>query len=270
MKTNFLNLLISLLLCLSAGSPAYAQFNLKKAVSGAAKAAKAATLTDEQMAEYVKESVDWMDKNNPVLPDDDPYTVRLKKLTDGITDADGIPLNFKVYNVIDVNAFACPDGSVRVFSSLMDIMSDDELLGIIGHEIGHVMKRHSKNAFRTSLMTDALKDAAASTGGKAAVLADSQLSKLGESLINAKYSQKQENEADNCGYDFLVQHGKNPWGMVMAFEKFQKMEGDSNAKSSYINKMFSSHPETAARIKNMTERCVKDGYERPAEVKTEK
>lgn len=63
------------------------------------------------MAEYVKESVDWMDKNNPVLPDNDPYTIRLKKLTDGITDTDGIPLNFKVYDVIDVNAFACPDGS---------------------------------------------------------------------------------------------------------------------------------------------------------------
>ena len=112
-----------------------AQLNLKKAISGASKVAQAATLTDKQMAAYVKESVDWMDKNNPVPGDDSPYTQRLKKLTEGITDADGIPLNFKVYDVIDVNAFACPDGSVRVFSSLMDIMSDDELLGIIGHYI---------------------------------------------------------------------------------------------------------------------------------------
>lgn len=105
--------------------PAMAQFNVGKAIGAGVKAAKAATLTDEQMAAYVKESVDWMDANNPVTPDDDPYTIRLKKLTDGLTEADGIPLNFKVYRVIDVNAFACPDGSVRVFSSLMDIMSDD-------------------------------------------------------------------------------------------------------------------------------------------------
>ena len=111
---------------------------------------QAFTLTDAQMAAYVKESVDWMDKNNPVLPEDDPYTQRLRKLTEGITDADGIPLNFKVYNVIDVNAFACPDGSVRVFSSLMDIMDDDELMGVIGHEIGHVLKHHSKTLLRTS------------------------------------------------------------------------------------------------------------------------
>ena len=119
--------IILAILCVCAVLPMSAQFNFKKAVSGAAKAAKALTLTDAQMAAYVKESVDWMDKNNPVLPEDDPYTIRLRKLTEGVTDADGIPLNFKVYNVVDVNAFACPDGSVRVFAALMDMMSDEEL-----------------------------------------------------------------------------------------------------------------------------------------------
>ena len=143
------------------------------------------------MAAYAKESVDWMDTHNPVLPENDPYTVRLRKLTAGITEADGIPLNFKVYNVIDVNAFACPDGSVRVFAALMDKMNDDELLGVIGHEIGHVLKHHSKNAFRTELLTGALKDGIASTGGKAAALTESQLGSLTQSLVNAKYSQKQ-------------------------------------------------------------------------------
>lgn len=258
------------LFCALTVLPTSAQFNLKKAIGGATKAVQAATLTDAQMASYVKESVDWMDKNNPVLPDNDPYAVRLRKLTEGIKDADGIPLNFKVYNVTDVNAFACPDGSVRVFSSLMDIMDDDELMGIIGHEIGHVLKRHSKNAFRTQLLTGALKDAVASTGGKAAALTESQLGTLGESLINAKYSQKQENEADNCGYDFLKAHGRNPWGMVMAFEKFQKMENSSGTKSSYFSKMFSSHPETSARIKNMTKRCEKDGLKRPESAASKK
>ena len=256
MKPSFK--LIAAIICILAAMPSHAQFNLRKAVSGATKAVQAFTLSDEQMAAYVKESIDWMDKNNPVLPDDDPYTIRLKKLTEGITDADGIPLNFKVYNVIDINAFACPDGSVRVFSSLMDIMNDDELMGIIGH----VMKRHSKNAFRTELLTGAVKDAVASTGGTAAALTESQLGTLGQSLLNAKYSQKQEKEADDCGYDFLKANGRNPWGMVMAFEKFLDME--SGAKTSYVQKMFSSHPETKDRIKRMTERCNKDRIERPA------
>lgn len=244
-------------------TPCHAQFKLSKAISSATKAAKAFTLTDEQMANYVKESVEWMDKNNTVLPEDDPYTIRLRKLTEGITDADGIPLNFKVYHVTDINAFACPDGSVRVFSALMDMMNDDELMGIIGHEIGHVVKRHSKNAFKTELLTGALKDAISSTGGKVAALTDSQLGTLGESLISAKYSQKQEFEADNCGYDFLVEHGRNPWGMIMSFEKLMNMEGGSSSKPSYITKMFSSHPDTQARIDALTKRCENEGITRP-------
>lgn len=255
--------LIVLLLFTAVVSPATAQFNLGKAVGGALKAGKALTLTDEQMAAYVKESVDWMDTHNPVLPENDPYTVRLRKLTAGITEADGIPLNFKVYNVIDVNAFACPDGSVRVFAALMDKMNDDELLGVIGHEIGHVLKHHSKNAFRTELLTGALKDGIASTGGKAAALTESQLGSLTQSLVNAKYSQKQESEADDCGYDFLVANGRNPWGMVMAFEKLDSMS-DGQASPSYGQKLFSSHPDTKKRIEKMTKRCNKDGYQRPA------
>ena len=249
----------------SMAMPANAQFDLKKAIGGAAKAVKAFTLTDEQMADYVRESVDWMDKNNPVLPEDDPYVLRLRKLTEGITEADGIPLNFKVYNVVDINAFACPDGSVRVFSSLMDIMDDDELMGIIGHEIGHVLKRHSKNAFKNELLTGAVKDAVASSGGKVAALTESQLGTLCQSFMGAKYSQKQENEADDCGYDFLVANGRNPWGIVMSFEKLMKLEESSGAKQSYIQKMFSSHPETQKRIEHMTRRCEEDGIARPVE-----
>lgn len=267
MKQSILKITLAAVCICGFQTQASAQFNLKKAVSAATKGVQAATLTDKQMAAYVKESVEWMDKHNPVLPEDNPYTIRLRKLTDGLKEADGIPLNFKVYDVIDINAFACPDGSVRVFSSLMDIMSDDELLGIIGHEIGHVSKHHSKNAFRTQLLTGALKDAIGSTGGVAAALTDSQLGTLGESLVSAKFSQKQEKEADDCGYEFLVSNGKNPWGMVMAFEKFLNMEQEQGGKSSYVDKMFSSHPETKDRIERMTKRCNKDGFTRPAESK---
>lgn len=80
--------------------------------------------------------------------------------------------------------------------------------------------------------------------------------------MNAKFSQKQEMEADDCGYDFLVHNGLNPWGMTMAFEKLAGME--SGTKSSMIQKMFSSHPDTQKRIERMSARATKDGYERPA------
>lgn len=262
MERRFIRIIL-VLAFMACASQGYAQFNLKKALGAAAKAGQAATLTDAQMAAYVKESVAWMDSNNTVLPADNPYVVRLNRLVAGINDADGIPLNFKVYDVVDVNAFACPDGSVRVFSALMDLMDDNELLGVIGHEIGHVLKRHSKSAFKTQLLTGAFKDVVSMTGEKAAALTESQLGTLGESMINAKYSQKQEFEADDCAYDFLVKNGKNPWGMVMSFEKLQSLEGGGAQKSAVFSRMFSSHPETQARIDKLTQRCNKDGYKRP-------
>ena len=92
MKKTFIYLFVAAIAALAPANIS-AQFKLGRAIQGAAKAAQAFTLTDQQMAAYVKESVDRMDKNNPVAADDDPYAIRLKKLTEGITDADGIPLS---------------------------------------------------------------------------------------------------------------------------------------------------------------------------------
>lgn len=128
-----------------------------------------------------------------------------------------------------------------------------------------MLKHHSKKAFKTQLLTGSAKDAIAASNGKMAVLTDSQLGSLGESLINAKYSQKQEKEADDCGYDFLVKNGRNPNGMAMSFEKLLKMEQQNGGgKQSTIQKMFSSHPDKRSRIKHISQRAEKEGYTRPA------
>ena len=105
----------------------------KKLLGAAKDAATALTLSDEDIAKLSHESVEWMDANNPIADENTEYGARLKRLTENITEVNGLKLNFKVYDVEDVNAFACGDGSIRVFSSLMDIMDDDELMAIIGH-----------------------------------------------------------------------------------------------------------------------------------------
>ena len=232
---------------IAGATEASAQYNLKKAAGSLTKAAQAATLTDDQMVAYVKEYIDWMDKNNPVCPADNPYAIRLAKLTEGLT-----------------NAFACADGSIRVFSSLMDIMSDEELLGVIGHEVGHVAHKDSKKSFRTALLTSALKDGLAANGGKVAQLSESQLGDLGEALINANYSQKQERAADDYGYEFLQRAGKNPWAMALSFQKLKQMQEEAGAKKeSKLNQLFSTHPDLDSRIKRMEERATKEGISKP-------
>ncbi len=263
MKNNLLKIGVITLMMFSS-SQAFSQLNLKRALGGAAKAVEAVTLSDKQMAEYVSEYVEWMDENNPVTPEDNEYTIRLRKLTEGITEVDGIPLNFEVYHVIDVNAFACPDGSIRVFSSLMDIMSDDELMGIIGHEIGHIANRDSKDAYRNALLTSALRDGASSTGGTAEALSDSQLGDLGEALMSATYSKKQEHEADLYGYEFLKKAGRNPWAMHLSFKRLQTMaQENGGSETSKMNQLFSTHPDLENRMERMKEMAIEDGFPMP-------
>lgn len=228
------------------------------AVSGGIQMAQ---LTDSKIAEYSRAAIAQMDAKSQVAPAESEYTKRLMRLTKGVTQVNNTPLNFKVYITTDVNAFACPDGSVRVYSGLMDLMTDEELLGIIGHEIGHVAKKHSLKQSRQELASKILLSAIGNTGTLPAMLTQSQLGQLGEQLVSAKYSQKQELEADEYGYNFLKQADFNPWGMIMGLEKIQQMEGTSNA--GYFAKMLSSHPDTAKRIKKLTDKAKKDKIDRP-------
>ena len=104
---------ISLSGCSSSG------LNMQALLGGAEKALQAATVSDSDIQGYVHEYVAYSDKQNKVAPAGNAYSKRLARLTNGLTSVDGVPLNFKVYLTNDINAFACADGSVRVYSGLM-------------------------------------------------------------------------------------------------------------------------------------------------------
>ena len=227
---------------------------LKKGLGAATKAVQAFTLTDEQMAEYVKEYTTWLDANNPLcsVNDTDPgmkaVAERLEKIIASAPDIKALNLDIKAYYVVDVNAFACPDGTIRVFAGLMELMSDDEILGIIGHEVGHIVNKDSKEAFKKSLLTGALKDAVAASSDKAAVLTDSQIGDLAQSFTTAQYSQKAEYAADKYGYEFLKRSGKDPKAMASALRVLLKLQEEyGSGDKSKLNQLFSSHPESAKR-----------------------
>lgn len=225
-------------------------------------AAQALSLSDDQVRAYVHQYITQLDAQSTVLPESNAYTKRLRKLTAGLDGVNEVPLNFKVYKENEVNAFACADGSVRVYTGIMDAMSDNELLGVIGHEIGHVALNHTRRQMRNAILTSAALEGLASTSTTIAALTDSQLGAIGSAILDAKFSRDQESEADDYGYNFLVKAGKNPWAIVMSFEKLQALSG--GGQSGPVSNIFSSHPDTATRIKRMTERCNTDGYKRPA------
>ena len=53
----------------------------------------------------------------------------------------------------DVNAWAMANGCVRVYSGLMDMMNDNEVRGVVGHEMGHVALGHTKKAMQVAYAT---------------------------------------------------------------------------------------------------------------------
>ena len=75
-------------------------------LEAAEKTIRAASLTDRQIERLGEQTVQYTDANNPVAPDGDPYAERLKRLVAPHLSEDGLKLNFKVYMVADLNAFA--------------------------------------------------------------------------------------------------------------------------------------------------------------------
>lgn len=260
MQHIILKIALLISLCISSNL-SYAQTDWGRLLSGTLKAGQAMTITDEELAKIVHEQVETMDKANTVCGQNSKYAQRLKRLTKGMTDADGIKLNFKVYQTKEYNAFACPDGSVRVFSALMDILNDNELLGVIGHEIGHVALRHSKKAWSSALLRSAASDALASKSETWATLSDSSLGSITSSALSAKHSRYHETQADDYGYSFLKKCGKNPWAMGLAFKKLKTISKQKD-KSKYLKLLdaFSSHPDFDERIERMKSKAIDDGY----------
>ncbi len=231
------------------------KINVEKAVGAVADATTAITLTDADVAELCRASVEWMDANNPIADETTEYGARLARLTANLKEVNGIPLNFKVYHVIDINAFASGDGSIRVFSSLMDIMDDDELMAIIGHEIGHIAGHDVKDAIKTAYLAQAARGAISSAGGKMAALTDSQLGDLAIALTDSQFSQKQEYTADEYGFKVCVENGFSPYGMANSLQKLVDLS--SGEKASAIQKMFSTHPDSEKRAARMKETADK-------------
>ena len=215
--------------------------NLDKAVEAGADAYTAATLSEKDIQAMGKQSADELDKLNKIAPASNAYAKRLDKIISGLHKEDGLKLNFKVYLVRDVNAFALPDGSVRVFAGLMDLMTDDEIYFVIGHEIGHVKNGDSADAYRVAYAASAARKGAGAAGGTAAALSASQLGDLGEAVVNAQFSQSQESAADRYGLQLMKKYKKNTAAAVSALNKLAAL-GSSGG-------FLSSHPDSKDRAK---------------------
>lgn len=259
----------SIVFCLSiiGFSTSNAQINLGDKALGALQSGVASfTFSNEDAAKLSKEAVRKMDSTNVVAGAKDGYTLRLNRIFGKHASENGLALNYKVYLTKDINAFATADGSVRVYSGLMDIMDDNQLLAVIGHEIGHVANEDTKDGMKAALRKDALIGVVSSQSDKVAKLTDSQLGQLGSAMIDSKHSRKQETEADTFSYNFMKKHGYDVNAVESAFALLASQSGGTSAD--FLTQMMSSHPDPKDRAENAKKRAVKDGLYKPYVQKT--
>jgi len=206
-------------------------------------AVKAITLSEKDILSIASKSTEVMDRKNRLAPPDNKYSIRLNRIISQKFKDEDMVFHYGVYLTPEVNAFAMADGSIRIFSGLMDMLNDGELCFVIGHEMGHVMKGHIRKKIQLAYAASAVRKGIASQGNVAGDIARSVLGGLAESLINAQFSQLEEKEADDYGLLFLKKKDFEPTYAVSALKKLAGL----NAGHSFL----SSHPHPDKRAERL-------------------
>ena len=155
-----------------------------------------------------------------------------------VSDRKDIAYSFKVLNTDEINALAVPGGFVYLFKGLVDMMpTDDELAGVMAHEVTHVVRRHSVKQMEKSLGTSLLM--AVVFGSKGVIL-----QQVAMEALMAGYSRDDEREADQLGFRYSFAAGFNPYNLLITMNKLNDL--DQGKKANYG--IFSSHPEPEARV----------------------
>lgn len=205
---------------------------------------------EESYAEVIAEA-----KKNGTLNPDSATTARVRRIANrliaqsGSFRKDAMNWNWQV-NVIKedtVNAWCMPGGKIVVYTGIIDSLklTDGELAAIMGHEISHALKEHSREQASkdtlTSLGVAIISEIAGFGDLGYTVLA------LGTQLgLTLPFSRKCETEADNMGTELMARAGYDPHEAVNVWVKMNKLGGGS------VPQILSTHPSNDSRIKNLS------------------
>lgn len=167
------------------------------------------------------------------------------------TDASRTPYRFDFHLLADretVNAFALPGGQVFMTEALFRMLhSEDEIAGVLGHEIGHVVGRHSSEQIAKSNLFDGITSAVviASSDGRGGY-DTARVAQMVNQLVTFRYGRGDETEADKLGVRFLIASGYQPEAMIQVMEVLKKVAGGARQPE-----FMSTHPDPGNRIENI-------------------
>ena len=148
-----------------------------------------------------------------------------------------------------INAFALPGGQIFITYALFSrLENEDQLAGVLGHEIGHVVGRHSAERMSKQNLTQGILSGVAvgidpSTAQGAAALAN---------IINMSYGREDELESDDLGVKFMIDAGYNPSELIGVMKILKEAAGPNRT-----NERLSTHPDPENRIEKIKEAIEK-------------
>jgi len=219
---------------------------------------KAFTITEErEIGEKLLYSVR---KAFPLMDDPDliQYLSGLGKDVLGVAGLQYFEYRFYIIKDKEFNAFAAPSGMVFFYSGLVgSMMNEDELVSVLAHEIGHVVKRHLAGRLEKGMFVNvasiALALGALALGGGAATQAIMTGSLAAGQSVNLHFSRKDEEEADLLAYGWMKELHRNPEGQKTMLDTMRRV---SRYRSEKLPQYLLTHPNPEDRL-NYVEALIK-------------
>lgn len=156
-----------------------------------------------------------------------------------------------------VNAFALPGGQVFITYGLFKrLQNEDQLAGILGHEIGHVVGRHSAERIAKQDLTQGILTgvmAGTDAGG-------AQMAAMIANVINMKYGREDELESDNLGVKYMIDANYNPFEFIEVMKILEEASGGQQ-----VPEFQSTHPSGPHRIAEIKQAIEDNGYKEISE-----
>ena len=169
------------------------------------------------------------------------------------SSAGNSPYQFDFHLLADpqtINAFALPGGQVFITRALYEkLQTEGELAGVLAHEIGHVVGRHSAEQIAKTQLTEGLTGAAviaAYDPNNPSSANSAQIAALIGQLVNLKFSRADESEADKFGVCFMNEAGYDPQEMISLMQILEAASSGNEPPE-----FFSTHPSPANRIQQI-------------------
>ena len=157
-----------------------------------------------------------------------------------------------------VNAFALPGGQIFITQGLLSrFTTDGQIAGVLGHEVGHVIHRHSAELMAKSKLLQGLTGAAiiaATDPSNPSTYNSAMVAQLVAQMINMKYGRDDELEADRWGVKNMAEAGYDPRAMIQVMEVLQSASGGSGQPE-----FMSTHPDPGRRIEQIKQ-AIRDLY----------